>query len=85
MASSDEGKRIVSLLWQDGKLNRNIIAKDASVLAEIFELGDGAGSAKFFMVEETGIGDDYPLSDEKLSLVLTIYRASDYGLIPISE
>lgn len=79
MASRDEGKRIVSLLWQDGKLNRNIIAKDASVLAEIFELGDDAGSAKFFMVEETGIGDDYPLSDEKLSLVLTIYRASDFA------
>jgi sulfoacetaldehyde dehydrogenase len=79
MASSDEGKRIVSLLWRDGKLNRNIIAKDASVLAEIFELGDDAGSAKFFMVEETGIGDDYPLSDEKLSLVLTIYRASDFA------
>ncbi len=79
MASSDEGKRIVSLLWQDGKLNRNIIAKDASVLAEIFELGDDAGSAKFFMVEETGIGDDYPLSDEKLSLVLTIYRAKDFA------
>jgi sulfoacetaldehyde dehydrogenase len=79
MASSDEGKRIVSLLWRDGKLNRNIIAKDASVLPEIFELGDDAGSAKFFMVEETGIGDDYPLSDEKLSLVLTIYRASDFA------
>ncbi len=79
MASSDEGKRIISLLWQDGKLNRHIIAKDASVLAEIFELGDDAGSAKFFMVEETGIGDDYPLSDEKLSLVLTIYRASDFA------
>ncbi len=79
MTSSDEGKRIVSLLWQDGKLNRDIIAKDANVLAEIFELGDDAGSAKFFMVEETGIGDDYPLSDEKLSLVLTIYRASDFA------
>ena len=79
MASADEGKKIVGLLWQDGKLNRNIIAKDAKVLADIFELGGEANSAKFFMVEETGIGDDYPLSDEKLSLVLTVYRAKDFA------
>jgi sulfoacetaldehyde dehydrogenase len=78
MANADEGKAIVELLWQDGKLNRHIIAKDAAVLADIFELGGEAKSAKFFMVEETGIGDDYPLSDEKLSLVLTIYRAKDF-------
>jgi len=78
MASENEGKHIVDLLWQGGKLNRNIIAKDAGVLAEIFGLGGEAKSAEFFMVEETGIGDDYPLSDEKLSLVLTIYRAKDF-------
>jgi sulfoacetaldehyde dehydrogenase len=79
MASEEEGKAIVSLLWQDGKLNRHIIAKDAAILAETFGLGGEAKSAKFFMVEETGIGDDYPLSDEKLSLVLTIYRAKDFA------
>ncbi len=79
MASADEGRKIVSLLWQDSKLNRNIIAKDATILADIFELDGDAKSAKFFMVEETGIGDDYPLSDEKLSLVLTIYRAKDFA------
>ena len=79
MASSDEGKRIVDLLWQDGKLNRNIIAKDAHVLADAFKLSGSAKSAKFFMVEETGIGEDYPLSDEKLSLVLTVYRAKDFA------
>lgn len=78
MASDDEGRKIVELLWQDGSLNRHIIAKDASVLAEIFGLSGAADKAKFFMVEETGIGKDHPLSDEKLSLVLTVYRASDF-------
>jgi sulfoacetaldehyde dehydrogenase len=29
-------------------------------------------------VEETGIGPAYPLSGEKLALVLTVYRAPDY-------
>jgi len=79
MASEDEGCKIVELLWQDGSLNRHIIAKDASVLAEIFGLSGDAGKAKFFMVEETGIGKDHPLSDEKLSLILTVYRASDFA------
>ncbi|MFQ5626799.1 MAG: sulfoacetaldehyde dehydrogenase, partial [Methyloligellaceae bacterium] len=72
-------KAIVDLLWRDGKLNRHIIAKDATVLAQSFGLTGDATSAKFFMVEETGIGRDYPLSDEKLSLVLTVYRARDFA------
>jgi len=79
LATNEEGKRIVDMLWQEGKLNRNIIAKDAPVLAETFQLSGDAGSAKFFMVEETGIGPDHPLSDEKLSLVLTVYRAKDFA------
>ncbi len=79
MASEDEGRRIVDLLWRDGNLNRHIIAKDASVLAQAFGLAGDAGSAKFFMVEETGIGAGHPLSGEKLSLVLTLYRAEDFA------
>jgi sulfoacetaldehyde dehydrogenase len=31
------------------------------------------------MVEETGIGRDHPFSSEKLSLVLAVYRAKDFG------
>jgi sulfoacetaldehyde dehydrogenase len=34
--------------------------------------------AKCLMVEETGTGKDYPFSGEKLSPVLTVYRASDF-------
>ncbi|RMF00020.1 MAG: sulfoacetaldehyde dehydrogenase, partial [Alphaproteobacteria bacterium] len=79
MVTAEEGRRIVDLLWQNGKLNRDLIARDASVLAAAFGLGGAAADAKFFMVEESGIGEDYPLSDEKLSLVLTVYRAKDFA------
>ena len=34
--------------------------------------------ARFFMVEETGVGRDHPFSGEKLSLVLAVYRAHDF-------
>ena len=37
-----------------------------------------ARASKFFMVEETGIGREYPFSDEKLALVLTVYRARSF-------
>ncbi len=79
MTSPEEGQRVVERLWVDGKLNRDVIAKDAAVLAEVFDLPSNATSARFFMVEETGIGPAHPLSGEKLSLVLTIYRARDFA------
>ena len=69
---------VVNELWKNGKLNRHLIARDASVLAKGFGLPEEAAKSKFFMVEETGIGRGYPLSGEKLALVLTIYRASDF-------
>ncbi len=79
MASSDERKRIIERLWQDGKLNRAVIAQGPEALIKTFELSDKAKGCRFVMVEETGIGKAHPLSGEKLSLVLTIYRAKDFA------
>ena len=78
LCTPEEKDRVVEGLWLNGKLNRNVIAQDAAVLAEAFELSPEASGADFFMVEETGIGPDYPLSGEKLALVLTVYRARDF-------
>jgi sulfoacetaldehyde dehydrogenase len=78
LATADEKKRIVERLWQDGKLNRAVIAQGPQALIETFELGPKAKACRFVMVPETGIGKDYPLSGEKLSLVLTVYRAKDF-------
>jgi sulfoacetaldehyde dehydrogenase len=78
MASLIEKERIQRKLWQDGKLNRHLIARDANVLASVFGLPAGTGQKKFFMVEETGVGRNFPFSSEKLALVLTVYRAKDF-------
>ncbi|HEX7386848.1 MAG TPA: aldehyde dehydrogenase family protein [Castellaniella sp.] len=69
---------IEARLWQNGKLNRQVIARDADIVAEELGLEAAAHTAQFFMVEEKGIGHAHPLSGEKLSLVLTIYRARDF-------
>ena len=63
---------IARTLWVRGRLNRRVIAKDAEVLRREMGLPAAAAGARFFMVEEDAIG---PFADEKLSLVLTVYRA----------
>lgn len=78
MCTPEEAKRVEGLLWQDGKLNRHLIARDAKVLAEAFALPPEAQNARFFMVPETGFGKAHPFSGEKLSLVLAVYRAPDF-------
>lgn len=78
MASSAEKAKIQAALWPDGRLSRTLIARDADVFARGCGLPAEAEKKKFFMVEETGVGRDYPFSGEKLSLVLTVYRAEDF-------
>jgi sulfoacetaldehyde dehydrogenase len=77
-ASAIEKERIQRALWPDGKLSRTLIARDADVFARGAGLPAAAEKAKFFMVEEAGVGRDFPFSGEKLSLVLTVYRAKDF-------
>lgn len=76
--TADEKPGVVDALWRDGKLNRDIIAKDAALEAQAFGLAPAAREKDFFLVEDDGIGPDHPLSGEKLSLVLTVYRARDF-------
>ena len=87
MASATEKAKIQAALWPDGKLSRTLIARDADVLVRGFGLPEAALGKKFFMVEETGVGRDFPFSSEKLSLVLTVYRAKDFeaAVVRVSE
>ena len=79
MCDSAQKEQIQKALWVNGKLNRDLIARSAQVLAPAFGLPDRAAGAKFFMVEETKVGKSAPFSGEKLSLVLTVYRASNFA------
>lgn len=74
----DETRLIEQTLWQNGRLNRHVIAKDAAVAAQVFGLPDAARASAFFMVEQDAVGGKHGFADEKLSLVLTVYRACDF-------
>lgn len=71
--------KVEAALWPNGALSRELIAKDADIFAERVGLPEVAKSAKFFLVEDHGVGHDHPFSGEKLSLVLTVYRVADFA------
>ena len=78
LAAPDEAERVVTRLFPDGSLDRRLIAKDYPDLRAAFELG-GTDDDRFVMVEEPAPGPDRPMTGEKLSLVLTVYRARDFA------
>ena len=78
LANEGEKEAIRGTLWANGRLNRAVIAKDPGVFASACGLAARAREAKFFLVEENGVGPDHPFSDEKLALVLTVYRAAGF-------
>ncbi len=73
----DDEAGIVKSLWPDGHLNRHVIAQDADKMITALNLDVPEGT-EFVAVPTTGIGPDHPLSGEKLSRVLALYRASDF-------
>jgi sulfoacetaldehyde dehydrogenase len=65
-------------LWLGGVLNRDLVARDADVFAKGTGLSAEAGNAQFFLAEEDAFNADSRFADEKLSLVVTLYRASNF-------
>lgn len=77
---AEDGKRLKDVLFQDGKLNRHMLAKDIDQVINLANVDvEEPENAKFLLVDGTGIGSDYPESGEKLSLVATLYRAGDFA------
>ena len=55
-----------------------IAGRSANAIAEMCGLKDVPEHTKVIIAEYEGVGDDYPLSAEKLSPVLTMYRATSH-------
>ena len=78
LANPAEKAALQQAMWPDGRMSRAIVAQPAAKIAEEAGLNDAAAQATFFMVEEDHYGPDYPFSGEKLSVVLTLYRAKTF-------
>jgi sulfoacetaldehyde dehydrogenase len=77
--SMDMEPSIVGRLWPDGRLNPLALAKDADILIDVMGLRDSvADNTRFIIVPTDGVGPGHPLSGEKLSLVVSLYRVADF-------
>lgn len=79
LLTAEESARLANVMWSNGDLNREIIAQSPRRIAEVAGIDtDAARAAEFFLVEEDGVGSTHPFSGEKLSVVLTLYRYTDF-------
>lgn len=77
--SGSEKSQLQKTLWSNGKLNPRVSARAVPVLCRAAGLTRmELQSCRFLIVEENGIGADYPFSGEKLAPVLAVYRARDF-------
>ena len=78
LLTGDEKAQLQDVMFPSGKLSPAVTAKTAAEIAAIAGL-NRANAARVLMVNETGIGSSFPFSGEKLSPVMTIYRAVDFN------
>ncbi len=80
MLDADDKKRLQDVMFQNGKLTSALTAQSAAFIADKAKLlNPKAKQAKFLMVSETGFGPSSPFSGEKLSPVLTVWKAADFN------
>jgi sulfoacetaldehyde dehydrogenase len=79
LLSAAEKPALQQAMFPGGKLSGAVTAQSVARICEIARLNrPELRRAKCLIVEETGAGRDYPFSGEKLSPVLTVYRARDF-------
>jgi sulfoacetaldehyde dehydrogenase len=79
LLSAEEKALLQRAMFPGGKLSPAVTAQAVSRICAVAGLArPELASATCLMVEETGTGRDYPFSGEKLSPVLTLYKARDF-------
>ncbi len=78
--NDEERALLQEALWPEGgKRSGETLCKAPSVIADVAGLQDPeTREASFFMVEGKGVGEEDPFSDEKLAVVLTVYKVADF-------
>lgn len=77
LLNEEDKMKLQQNMWIDGKLNVDVVAQPVQRIAEIGGI-NVPQDRKFLMVEETGVGPDYPFSGEKLSMVLTLFKYKEF-------
>jgi sulfoacetaldehyde dehydrogenase len=79
LCSTEDREKLRAYMWPDGeRLNRDIVARSALWIAEQVGI-DVPEDTRFLMVLGQKVGPGDRFSDEKLSLVLTIWKWDDFS------
>jgi sulfoacetaldehyde dehydrogenase len=81
LATPDEHAQLEAAMFPSGALSPGFVAQPAPRLAQLAGLDrDGYATCRFIMAQEDAahVGPRHPLSGEKLSPVLTLYRVVDF-------
>jgi len=80
LLDGEETAALAHAMFDDGKLSPDVVAQDAPTIAKLAGLvRPEMASARFLIVDESGVGRGHPFSGEKLSPVLAFYRAPDFA------
>ena len=74
---SEEKASLQANMWKNRVLNNDVIAQPVEKIAEVGKIDLPEGK-KFLMVEESGVGAEYPFSGEKLSQVIALYKFNEF-------
>ena len=77
IVSAKERAKLAAVAFPEGKLNAGIVGQPAAKIAEMAGF-NVAPETKVLIAEVSEIGDKEPLSAEKLSPVLAMYKAKDF-------
>jgi len=77
VVTTEEKERLQQAMWEDGHLSRHIVAQPATAIAQRAGIALPEGKT-FLIVPETGIGEAFPFSGEKMSVVMALYRVADF-------
>lgn len=85
--SSTQRAKLAAAIWPSGRLNPQMVGRSAETLAAAAGLTLPDDGARFFIVEESGIGPNFPFSGEKMSVALAVYpyREFDHGVSTVQK
>ena len=66
-------------LWVKGSLNRNLVAKPPNIILKNIDVNiKNQSEIRFIITQEKRIGKKFPLSGEKISPILNLYKAKNF-------
>lgn len=73
MCNEEEKAKLIAAVWKNGKLNPDVIMHTPQHIAKAagFEVPD---DCTFIMAEECNVGPEYPMTEEKLSPIIAVWK-----------